>query len=67
MQITAEDIKREHDAALAALTPAQRRALDRLARARRLASFNHRWASENLSAMFQAEAEAQSAELPRAA
>ena len=56
MLCTSDDIRREHDAALAALNSAQRRAIDRLARARRLSTFNHRTAGENLTVLFEAEA-----------
>ena len=59
--LTATDIQAEHAAALAALTPLQRTALDRLARARREAAFNHRWPAENLLQMFEREAEARNA------
>lgn len=64
MQITAEDIKREHEAALASLTTAQKHALERLAMARRMTTFNHRWACDNLSAVFEAEAGARAAPSP---
>ena len=56
MRCTSNDIRNEHDAALASLTTAQRRALDRLAKAQRLSTFNHRRASENLSDLFEVEA-----------
>ena len=60
MRFTSEDIRQEQDAALASLTPAQRRAIDRLARARRLSAFNHRRTEENLQTLFAVEAEARS-------
>lgn len=56
MMFTAADIQAEHLAALAALTPQQRRALERLRNARQHARFNGRYPEENLSAMFEAEA-----------
>ncbi len=58
--VTPEDIEAEHKAALAALTPEQRRALDRLANARQRTNFNGRFPLENLKAIFAAEAEARS-------
>lgn len=54
--ITAHDIKAEHEAAVAAFTPEQRRALFRLEQARRQCPFNNRSAGENLLAVFEAEA-----------
>lgn len=66
MQVTAEDIRREHEAAVAALTREQRRAIDRLARARRMTTFNHRWACENLDCLFQAEAAERNQDMRRA-
>jgi hypothetical protein len=60
--VTAEDIEAEHKAALASLTPEQRRALDRLANARQRTNFNGRFPQENLKAIFAAEAEARSQE-----
>ena len=54
--ITAEDIRREHAAALASLTPQQRRALDRL-QACQQTNFNGRSPKENLLAMFRREAD----------
>ncbi len=56
--LTAADIEAEHRAALATLTPDQRRALDRLANARQRTNFNGRFPQENLQAIFAAEAEA---------
>ncbi len=56
MRCTSDDIRKEHEETMASLTPAQRRALDRLARARRLAAFNHRKPAENLTALFEVEA-----------
>ena len=58
--ITAADIEAEHKAALATLTPDQRRALDRLANARQRTNFNGRFPQENLQAIFAAEAVARS-------
>ena len=54
--VTAADIEAEHRAALATLTPDQRRALDRLANARQRTNFNGRFPQENLQAIFAAEA-----------
>ena len=56
MLFTANDIKAEHEAAVAALTPEQRRALGRLEHARRRCPFNNRTAGENLIEIFEAEA-----------
>ncbi len=56
--VTAADIEAEHRAALATLTPDQRRALDRLANARQRTNFNGRFPQENLQAIFAAEAQA---------
>ncbi len=56
--VTAADIEAEHRAALATLTPEQRRALDRLANARQRTNFNGRFPQENLQAIFNAEAQA---------
>ena len=56
MLITAAEIRAEHEAALAALTAEQRRALHRLEAARQQTNFNHRWPSENLTALFETEA-----------
>lgn len=58
--VTAADIEAEHREAMAALTPAQRRALDRLAAARQQTNFNGRFPKENLQAIFAAEARARS-------
>ena len=60
MTITPEEIEAEHTAALAALTPDQRRALERLANARQRTNFNGRFPRENLKAIFEAEAQARS-------
>jgi hypothetical protein len=54
--VTAKDIRAEHEAALAAFTPQQRRALSRLEHARRQCPFNNRMPQENLTAIFEAEA-----------
>jgi hypothetical protein len=56
--ITPAEIEAEHRAALATLTPEQRRALERLANARQRTNFNGRFPQENLQAIFAAEAEA---------
>ncbi len=53
---TAKDIKAEHEAAVAAFTPEQRRALWRFEHARRQCPFNNRSPTENLVAIFEAEA-----------
>lgn len=53
---TPEDIRLEHEAALASLTPAQRRALDRVREACQQTNFNGRSPKENLLAMFRREA-----------
>ena len=57
---SAAEIEAEHNAALAALTPEQRRALERLANARQRTNFNGRFPQENLRAIFAAEAEVRS-------
>lgn len=54
--ITANDIRAEHEAAVAGLTPEQRRALGRLEHARRQCPFNNRAPNENLWAIFEIEA-----------
>ena len=54
--ITAADIATEDAVALAALTPAQHAALDRLAQARRLRHFTGRETGESLQLMFASEA-----------
>jgi hypothetical protein len=54
--ITAHDIKAEHEAAVAAFSQEQRRALGRLEQARRQCPFNNRSANENLETIFEAEA-----------
>jgi hypothetical protein len=56
MTITANDIRAEHEAAVAALTLEQRRALSRLEQARRRRPFNNRSTYENLASIFEAEA-----------
>jgi hypothetical protein len=55
---TVEDIKREHDAALASLTMQQRRALDRIREAWQQSNFNGRSPKYDLAAMFRREADA---------
>jgi hypothetical protein len=54
--ITANDIRAEHEAAVADLTVEQRRALARLEQARRQCPFNNRAPYENLLALFEVEA-----------
>jgi hypothetical protein len=56
VMITANDIKAEHEAAMAGFTPEQRRALSRLEQARRQQPFNNRSQNENLFSIFEAEA-----------
>ena len=56
--ITVDEIRSEHEAALASLTPLQRRALDRLREACQQTNFNGRSPKENLIAMFRREADA---------
>ena len=58
--ISAADVEAEHQPELAALTPEQRRALERLAKARQRTNFNGRFPQENLKAIFVAEAQARS-------
>lgn len=53
---TVEDIKREHEAALASLTAQQRRALDRVREACQQTNFNGRSPRSNLAVMFRREA-----------
>jgi len=57
MTITPEHIEAEHKAALASLTEAQRRAIQRLQQAKQRAHFNGRFPDENLKLIFEAEAE----------
>lgn len=57
MTYTAQDIQAEHVAALATLTPDQRRALDRMRHCRQRARFNGRFPEENLQSIFEAEAQ----------
>ena len=52
-----EEIRIEHEAALASLTPQQRRALDRLREACQQTNFNGRSPKENLRSMFRREAD----------
>lgn len=54
--VTADDIRTEHEAAVAAFTPEQRRALNRVEHARRRCPFNNRTTGENLIEIFEAEA-----------
>jgi hypothetical protein len=71
MTITTDDIRREHQAAMGALTREQCKALDRLARARQLTHFRGRSPGHNLRRIFESEAEARTQALfeaqPRAA
>ena len=60
MSVTSADIRKEHELALAMLTPAQRQARGRLSRARQISAFNLRWPTENLGDIFDAEAESRS-------
>ena len=53
---TVEDIKREHQDALASLTAQQHRALDRIREACQQTNFNGRSPRDNLAAMFRREA-----------
>lgn len=55
--VSADDVKRVHEAALASLTPTQRQAIGRLERATQLTNFNGRHWRENLRAVFASEAE----------
>ena len=57
MNITAEEIAREHRAALASLSEPQRRAIQRLQQAKQRAHFNGRFPADNLKLIFEAEAE----------
>lgn len=58
--ITVQDIRSEHEAALASLTPQQRRALDRVREACQQTNFNGRSPKENLHSMFRREADSRS-------
>lgn len=64
--ITLEDIRSEHEAALASLTPQQRRALDRMREACQQTNFNGRSPKENLLSMFRREADARTERLAAA-
>jgi len=64
--ITPGDIRREHEEALASLTPEQCRGLGRLERARQLSHFNGRAPRENLQALFEQEARSRNEALRRA-
>ena len=57
MTVTPEEIEVEHKAALASLTEAQRKAIQRLQQAKQRAHFNGRFPDENLRLIFAAEAE----------
>jgi len=63
MTITPEDIRIEHETALASLNPQQRRALDRLREACQQTNFNGRSPRENLLTMFRREADVRSERL----
>ena len=64
--ITIEQIRSEHEAALASLTPQQRRALDRVREACQQTNFNGRSPKENLHTMFRREAEVRTERLTAA-
>ena len=57
MTVTPEQIEAEHKAALASLSEAQRRAIQRLQQAKQRTHFNGRFPDENLKLIFEAEAE----------
>lgn len=57
-EVDFHQVKAEHETALATLTHEQRRALYRIERAQQLTNFNHRHWRENLTALFESEAEA---------
>ena len=57
MTVTAQQVEAEHKAALASLTEAQRRAIQRMQKAKQRAHFNGRFLDENLQMVFAAEAE----------
>jgi hypothetical protein len=61
MTFTAEDIAREHEAAMASLTPEQIKALARLRTARQRAAFAGRSPNEILHGLFETEAQVRSA------
>ncbi|MGC1302431.1 MAG: hypothetical protein WA840_08655 [Caulobacteraceae bacterium] len=63
MTVTPEQIEAEHNAALASLTEGQRRAIHRMQQAKQHALFNGRLPTENLQAIFQAEAQSLSRKL----
>jgi hypothetical protein len=65
--VTADDVAAEDAAALAALTPAQTAALERLAQARRLRHFTGRETDESLRLMHETEAARRTAALALAA
>ena len=56
MTVTPEEIEQEHRAALASLTEAQRRAIQRLQQAKQRANFNGRFPTDNLKIIFETEA-----------
>jgi hypothetical protein len=57
MAVTPEQIEAEHNAALASLTDSQRRAIQRMQQAKQHAVFNGKKPTENLQAIFEAEAQ----------
>lgn len=66
MTISPEDIQAEHDAAIAALTPAQLRAIARLRNAKQATHFQGGHQSDALKAIFQREAEQRTLQLAEA-
>jgi len=56
MNVTADQVEAEHNAALASLTDVQRRAIHRMQQAKQQSHFNNRFPTDNLKAMFEAEA-----------
>jgi len=59
---TADDIRREHEAALAALTDAQRQSLWRQRHARQMMNFNGLSEGQNLQVLFEREADERNAD-----
>ena len=66
MTITSEDIQAEHDAAIAALTPAQHRAIARLRNAKQATHFQGGHQSDALKGIFAREAEQRTVQLAEA-
>ena len=60
MRITPEQVRVEHDAAIAAMSPAQRRAVDRVSQARRVRALQGLELDVGLGQIFVAEAAARS-------